>query len=398
MSDTAIRRYLTHYGASVAEQYAGRVGSKHRHAVVIPMYDESPESLHQIFKHHPGPDTLAIAVVNAPANAPEAALARTRALLDRCADTAPVQVLVVDCVTQPLQPRAGVGLARKIGTDIALTLYLQGKLSYPWLYQTDADALLPPNYFAQPLPVTGAVVFNHLHVSHDQQLAAAARLYDLHMRYYVAGLAAAGSRFAYPTLGSTLAVHAHSYAAVRGYPKRNAAEDFYLLNKIAKVHGVARVREVQITLQARLSHRVPFGTGPALQSICAGLQQDPSGESYLSYNSASFELLAQTLAYLRAFAARPAVDSATTRACTARQEQIETLLEHLRFDKVRDTIANRYDTPRRRQEALNDWFDAGKTLRFIHAARRFHADQPLLRTLRSLPANIRNQMQSAPAL
>jgi hypothetical protein len=30
---------------------------------------------------------------------------------------------------------------------------------------------------------------------------------------------------------------------------------------------------------------------------------------------------------------------------------------------------------------LQQWFDAAKTLRFIHEARRFYADQPLLEIL-----------------
>ena len=46
------------------------------------------------------------------------------------------------------------------------------------------------------------------------------------MSYYVAGLAMAGSGYAHHSLGSTIAVHAKSYAAVRGYPKRSAGEDF----------------------------------------------------------------------------------------------------------------------------------------------------------------------------
>ena len=39
----------------------------------------------------------------------------------------------------------------------------------------------------------------------------AASLYDAHMQFYVQALAANGSAHAYPTLGSTIAVHAESY-------------------------------------------------------------------------------------------------------------------------------------------------------------------------------------------
>ncbi|GIR63469.1 MAG: hypothetical protein CM15mP68_1350 [Pseudomonadota bacterium] len=62
-----------------------------------------------------------------------------------------------------------------------------------------------------------------------------------------------GSAYAYPTLGSTISVHAQSYARVRGYPKRNAGEDFYLLNKLNKLHPVQVLQQPVIEVQARLS-------------------------------------------------------------------------------------------------------------------------------------------------
>ena len=87
------------------------------------------------------------------------------------------------------------------------------------------------------------------------------------MSYYVAGLAMAGSRYAHHSLGSTIAVHAKTYAAVRGYPKRSAGEDFYLLNKICKLAPVERLAGPALSIEARISARVPFGTGPALRRL-----------------------------------------------------------------------------------------------------------------------------------
>ena len=59
----------------------------------------------------------------------------------------------------------------------------------------------------------------------------------------------------------------HAYAAVRGFPKRSAAEDFYLLNKIRKVGLVHSLNAQPIQLTMRASKRVPFGTGPAVEKI-----------------------------------------------------------------------------------------------------------------------------------
>jgi hypothetical protein len=390
MTTRALQRYLQRHAWPQAEQLASAVTRRYRNTVVIPMYDEPADCLARVLRHHQRSHTLVVAVINAPADAPALQRRRTLALLEQGLQASPVDVLPVDCVSHPLDPKAGVGLARKIGTDIAVALFLQGKLDSPWLYQTDADAVLPGDYFDQPLPDRGAVVFGHTHHSDDPQLAFAARLYDLHMNYYTLALARAGSSFAYPTLGSTIAVHAHSYASVHGYPKRNAAEDFYLLNKVAKVHGVKYVANVNVAVQARLSARVPFGTGPALRDIHGGLHNDPSGESYLSYNPKSFELLAEALNYLDAFADHP-VDVHT--ACVGSRVAVETLLQVLRFDRVQDAISHKYPSGERRRQVVHQWFDAGKTMRFIHAARRYHPDQPLLASVRSLPETLRLQLQ-----
>ena len=62
---------------------------------------------------------------------------------------------------------------------------------------------------------------------------------NLSLRYYVAGMKYARSHLThFHTIGSTMAVRASYYAKVRGFPKREAGEDFYLLNKLAKVGTV----------------------------------------------------------------------------------------------------------------------------------------------------------------
>ncbi len=259
--------------------------------------------------------------------------------------------------------------ARKLGTDIAAELRARGQLASPWLYQTDADATLPDRYF-QPdknLPAAGAIVFSHRHVSPDPALARAAVTYEAHMAHYVEGLSLAGSPYAYPTLGSTLAVHAESYAAVRGFPKRDAAEDFYLLNKVAKVGGVAWLEDVVVTLEARRSARVPFGTGPALTRILA---RQAANETITSYNPESFAVLRQIIGYLNALADAPA-DTPKLEAPGG------LLLDELGWQKVAPAFVSQHRNTEPRRKAFHDWFDAFRTLKLVRAASRFHPELPL---------------------
>src|SRR5690606_7285065 len=103
----------------------------------------------------------------------------------------------------------------------------------------------------------------------DEPVTRATELYEASLRYHVLGLAHAGSPYAYHSIGSTLAVQARAYALVRGVPKRSAGEDFYLLDKLAKVAPLLRARGEPVRIRARFSTRVPFGTGPAVARIAA---------------------------------------------------------------------------------------------------------------------------------
>jgi hypothetical protein len=48
--------------------------------------------------------------------------------------------------------------------------------------------------------------------------------------------------------------------------------------------------------------------------------------------------------------------------------------------------------PEQRRRLLTNWFDALKTLRFIHRAREFYPDISLRHTLAELPISMRNQI------
>lgn len=370
MNAQAIHHYLSNYAEPESEHYASQLTKTYEHALVIPMFNEEVDCLAKVLRFNTKHSCLVIAVVNAPSNASCEDTRRTQKLLAFVGEHCPLDILVVDRVTVPIPDKQGVGLARKIGTDIATSLFMQGRLTSPWIRHTDADAQLPEAYFDAALPSSGAAVFSHQHHSNDQQLQQAADLYDQHMRRYVAGLRAAGSKYAFPTLGSTLAIHVRAYAEVRGFPKRSAAEDFYLLNKVAKVDSVTHIEAPLIQLAARASERVPFGTGPALQNILQGLVTDPSGHSYLSYHPKSFELLKEALTLL----AHIAYNQAPPKSHALQ------ILNELGLAKIETALATQNQSPAQRQKHLHDWFDAGKTLRFIHLARRHYADVSLLGT------------------
>ena len=176
-------------------------------------------------------------------------------------------------------------------------LFADGTLATDRIYITDADARLPSDYLTRPWPSSASGVvfpFRHLLTGSAEQKAATL-LFECRLHHYTSGLAFAKSQYAFPTLGSVIGGRAEAYAKVRGVPKRSAGEDFYLLNKLAKVGDVVPLRGQAIRLSNRQSNRVPIGTGPAMHSLVSNLQ---ANEWPTFYAPASFQTLGLLLSAL----------------------------------------------------------------------------------------------------
>ena len=282
-------------------------------------------------------------------------------------------VLLVDRFSsQPLPPKEAVGLARKIGNDIAAELIRVKLVHNPVLFNTDADTQLPDNYFtaitasSQP---NSACIYPFKHHCDDTPLGQATQLYELRLQHYVDGLKRAGSPFAFHTIGSTLAIDVNAYAMVRGFPKRAAGEDFYLLNKLAKVAPVVCLDRPTLVIDARTSDRVPFGTGPAVNRLLEC--QDPREEA-IFYHPSTFSELGHCL-------------KALTHCPKSLKALREWGLSEISLDALEGinitTFFNRLSAQHRNESTntdawqqfytrrLGDWFDAFKTLKFIHHLR-----------------------------
>lgn len=265
-----------------------------------------------------------------------------------------------------LPERQGVGLARKIAADLALALWRQRCVLSNWIHCTDADAWLPDDYFSRPLGApseSSALVYPFRHVGADGTDPSHAALeYEIWLRYYVAGLAWAQSPYAFHTIGSTLAPRADAYARVRGFPRRLAAEDFYLLDKLAKYGPVASLDGAPIALSDRMSARVPFGTGRAMHEA-------QMGKTRTLYHPEIFACLRSWQEALRELARAPHGDPRALIRDMASAENAAALDDALtRTGGIPHGIAAaRTETARLRQ--LHQHFDAGRTLQLVHALR-----------------------------
>lgn len=299
-------------------------------------------------------------------------------------------LLLVDRFSEgrKLPAKGGVGHARKIGADLALSLIHRKRINSSWIHCTDADVQLPETYFTRSNSLqdtaskTSALVYPFSHIddpgrAESRQVVSATRLYELSLRYYVAGMKYARSPYAFNTIGSTIALSALHYARVRGFPRREAGEDFYLLNKLAKVGTVLELGEGPdngvIRIASRRSDRVPFGTGAAVNKITA--LADPLGE-FRFYDPSVFKLLRLWLQALPAIWQSGSVELSAGIFLDQETDweglQLRALLAGLEAMKTGQALEHAFrqsSEPEQFIRQMHTWFDAFRTLKLIHGLR-----------------------------
>lgn len=409
-----IDSYLARYGEPIVDIHDPDRIPLYSAAVVLVAFDEGDDLLDAIrsltVAAQNRPRALVVVVVNGFDEAPPSAHRRNESslvalahvgkiaavegvisprLFCRRLDAADLWVLDYATVGRRIPEREGVGRARKIGCDLVLKLWSHQRIVSPWIRTTDADVTVPLSYFAETWEHESAgcsawvYPFRHIACGTDEEKQAIAK-YDGYLRYYVAGLKWAGSIYDFPTIGSTISVHVESYAAVRGFPRRNAAEDFYILDKLRKVGPVRVVSSPALELSGRPSHRVPFGTGRAVSKISKDLQ---NAEHYRVENPLAFVALRamlQTLAAMGAAAGKSS-EYADTLWDNALRHHLPDGLDRLR-DATSSAVsavgaktaaidaARRVKTPDALRRRLEEWFDAFRTLKFLHLLRDHGVD------------------------
>ncbi len=257
----------------------------------------------------------------------------------------------------------GVGLARKLGFDLALE-----RLDWSGaqiLATLDADTLVRDDYLSAlneyyAPGVEGAAVVPFCHpLTGDMAERQAIIAYELYLRSHVLGLQLAGSPYAFHTIGSTIACRARDYVRAGGMNRRQAGEDFYFLQQLAKISGVGRVAGTVVYPSARISERTPFGTGRSV----AQLAMDPH-PARLYYDPRCYDVLGQWL-QLVTECWRSDARELLTRS-VAISAALEEFLVQEKFQEVWPGLCRNHGDAKTRLVALHGWFDGLKTTRLIH--------------------------------
>lgn len=187
---------------------------------------------------------------------------------------------------------AGVGLARKSGMDEALWRFNSLQKPNGIIVSLDSDTLVAKNYLVEiekhfklnPGNVGITISFEHQTKDVNEKLVEGILLYEKYLLYYKKALNFAGYPHAMFTVGSAFAVTAESYVKRGGMTRRQAGEDFYFLQTLALIGKVGELTSTRVYPSARVSNRVPFGTGPIM-----GKWQNGEEDLTKAYNFKAFQ-------------------------------------------------------------------------------------------------------------
>jgi len=267
-------------------------------------------------------------------------------------------ILLLNFNAYAFDSNKGVGLARKIAADTALSLINKKHIKKPWIFSTDADVVLPKGYFETVNDVpksTAALSLRFEHTSNDSIQTGLQQQYDFKLRYYQLAVRFIEADYDYIPLGSTLVIAAINYAQVRGFPCKSGGEDFYLLNKLAKTGIIYQPQKPIIKIKSRFSNRVPFGTGPAISKI---QQQQLNGEHMVYYHPQIFHILKSWHLVIVNYYIEQQLPKGDFG-----------LNKYWKLESVLKQAMSQVKSLARWQQFIHEWLDAFKILKSVHFLR-----------------------------
>ncbi len=390
-----LQAYLSKRAEPVRYPLEGDSALEHPKAViVIPALAEADNLPHTLESlAHCTPDLLAQTLIIVVVNNRDAAQVdadaidnnqRTLAWL-RTKPCPNLHIAYIDAASpgRELKPKEGVGAARKIGMDRAFACLLNTDSDSPLIICLDADTRVQPNYleavyrYAKRSDAWAGVIDYAHPLPEDPQEQAAIVSYELFLRYQHLALHGAKSPYAFHTIGSTIVCTPRAYAAVSGMNRRAAGEDFYFLQQLAKTGTIGFIRDTTVYPSARISWRVPFGTGKRV-----GRFIEATHEEYRVYHAESYAILKAWLSTVEAHLETTADE--LLKQAEAIHPELRHFLEHQAFAEHWPKLQHQAPNLDQLRAQFHRWFDGFKTLKLIHHLRdHTHPDQPTFEAYRA---------------
>ena len=339
-------------------------------AIVIPAYSEFeflPDTLESINQNKPEllNQTLVVVVVNNANNSPQSIKDNNQLTIQKINENNyQFTLAVIDAASPGLElplKHAGVGLARKIGMDLALP-HLTSPQSL--IFCTDADTQVSPDYLSKVKQIfksqnTSAAVIGFSHLkSQDSAINDAIGQYEKFLKTTAEKMKRAGSPYGYVSMGSTIVCTAEAYCAVGGMPRKKATEDFYFLQELTKYCGVHNIPDILVFPSPRPISRVYLGTGYRMEQIQKGFDI-----TNLYYSDDAYRYLSKWL-QLGGHAWEKSLNDLLKDIKSIHPNLIG-FLKIEGIETIWSKIQNNAPSKSHFTEQFHRWFDGLKTIRFL---------------------------------
>ncbi len=264
--------------------------------------------------------------------------------------------------------KSGVGLARKLGMDFASDRLKSIGREDGLIVNLDADCRVALNYlsaleewYEQKKLMGGCSIYFEHPFPKNPLLTEAIMYYELHLRYYIEAQRWLKLPYAYHTIGSSMAVRSSAYDKVGGMNTRKAGEDFYFLHKIIGLGNFEDLNSTMVFPSARISERVPFGTGRAV------LEFIEKGRYKSTYDIEVFKLLSPLFDWVK--------NASEVNQIHPEQflERADPVLKHFlelySFESKWLEINNNTASLESRVKRFFQWFDAFLLMKWCHFSR-----------------------------
>ncbi len=166
------------------------------------------------------------------------------------------------------EKKSGVGIARKTLMDSILKNADNDDI----FLSMDADTIVEEGYLSavenlfdhQEIKVL-SVPYYHPLVQNEAQNRSMLR-YEIYLRNYLIHLIKICSPYSFTALGSAIACRISACKSAGGFDSRQSGEDFYFLQRLAKSTNINLYLDKKVFPANRLSDRVPYGTGKAIEN------------------------------------------------------------------------------------------------------------------------------------
>jgi len=280
---------------------------------------------------------------------------------------------------------AGAGMARKIGMDEVIRRFNALNRPEGVIVSLDADCLVSLNYLqkiesaftADKSCFAATLNFEHrVDEMTDPKQRLGIQLYEDYLHYYKKALDFAGFPDSIYTIGSAFAVRAEAYVKQGGMNRRQAGEDFYFLNKLTKLGKITEINDAFVYPSARVSDRVPFGTGAAMTKW-----MNEDGDLTVTYNFAAFHDLKVLFDQVDSLFRKGADAGFMTSLPISVQDYLQTLEFSSKLREINQNSSSLLSFRKR----FFQFFDGFLILRFLNLAhQKYYSQQNLSEAIKQL--------------